>query len=212
MAKNNLKGASKKAQMNSLIDNMVAGAGVSKASFTLQLNMLEEIVAEFIQWIKDDINAIGDMLVTGSIQELSIKVNSMNEVQVLGLEHLIYQSRGVNGKLQDNASVHSFTTLKPPVSPIIEWVKNRKLISKNADKFYDNVAFDRYDEDRQIQQLAFAIRENIYKYGYKSKGNFWDKNVDRLRQELKVQLSQSVGDQVKFHIFNKYGDNVHNRK
>lgn len=212
MAKNNLKGASKKAQMNSLIDNMVAGAGVSKSSFTLQLSMLEEIVAEFIQWVKDDINAIGDLLVTGSIQELSIKVNSLNEVQILGLEHTIFVSRGVNGKLQDNNSVHGFTTLKPPVSPIIQWVKDRKLITKNADKFYDNVAFDRYDEDRQIQQLAFAIRENIYKYGYKSKGNFWDKNVDRLRQELKAQLSQAVGDQVKFHIFNKYGDNVHNRK
>src|SRR5690606_31058062 len=113
MAKQNIKGASKKAQMNSLIDNMVANAGTDKGAFSFNLNIIEEIVAEFIEAVKMDINKEKDHMVTGSIEELSIRVNSMNEIEILGLEHLIYQSRGVNGVQQHNGSVHSYTTLKP---------------------------------------------------------------------------------------------------
>ncbi|WP_313511624.1 hypothetical protein [Sphingobacterium sp.] len=211
MAKNNAKGASKKAQMNSMIDNMVANAGIDKGAFRFNMSILEQVVAEFIEWVKTDINAIKDHMVTGSIQELSLRVNNLNEVEVLGLEHLIYQSRGVSGTQTQHNTPHRFTTLKPPVAPIIEWVKERQLLTKNASKFYDNVAFDGYDEDRQIQQLAFAIREQIYKHGYKGK-NYWDKNVDRLRQELNTRVQANLGDQLRFFIYNQYGDNVHNKK
>lgn len=210
MAKQNIKGASKKAQMNSLIDNMVANAGIDKGAFRFNMSILEQVVAEFIEWVKTDINAIKDHMVTGSIQELTMQVNKMDEIFIMGYEWLIYQSRGVSGTQTQHNTPHRFTTLKPPVAPIIEWVKNRKLITKNASKFYDNVAFDGYDEDRQIQQLAFAIREQIYKHGYKGK-NYWDKNVDRLRQELNTRVKANLGDQLRFFIFNQYGDNVHNK-
>lgn len=210
MAKNNAKGASKKAQMNSLIDNMVASAGTDKGAFRFNMTIVEEIVSEFIEWVKADINKIKDHMVTGSIQELKVLTDG-NEIMVAGMEWLIYQSRGVSGTQTQHNTPHRYTTLKPPVAPIIEWVKNRQLITKNAGKFYDNVAFEGYDEDRQIQQLAFAIREIIYKNGYKGKG-YWDKNVDRLRQELNTRVKANLGDQLRFFIFNQYGDNVHNTK
>src|SRR5690606_32869269 len=99
----------------------------------------------------------------GSIEELSIRVNSMNEIEILGLEHLIYQSRGVNGVQQHNGSVHSYTTLKPPLAPIKQWIKDKKLITRNNGKFFQDPIFDDMTDDDKINMLAGAIRMNIYK-------------------------------------------------
>lgn len=211
MAKQNIKGASKKAQMNSLIDNMVASAGTDKGAFTFNLSIVEEIVAEFIENVKVDINKEKDHLVTGSIQELSIRVNNMNELEILGLEHIIYQSRGVNGTQQNNGSVHSYSNLKPPIAPIKQWIKDKKLITRNNGKFFQDPVFDDMDDDQKINMLAGAIRENIYKKGYKGRG-YWDKNVDRLKQELNNRVASNLGDQIKYRIYNKYGDNVQKKK
>jgi hypothetical protein len=211
MAKQNIKGATKKAQMNSLIDNMVANAGTDKGAFSFNLNIVEEIVAEFIENVKVDINKEKDHMVTGSIEELSIRVNNMNEIEILGLEHLIYQSRGVNGTEQHNGSVHSYTTLKPPIAPIKQWIKDKQLITKNNSKFFEDPIFDDMDTDEKINMLAGAIRMNIYKKGYKGRG-YWDKNVDRLKIELSNRVAQNLGDQIKYRIFNKYGDNLQNKK
>lgn len=211
MAKQNIKGASKKAQMNSLIDNMVSSAGTDKGAFSFYLNIIEEIVAEFIENVKLDINKEKDHMVTGSIQELSIRVNNMNELEILGLEAVIYQSRGVNGTQQNNGSVHSYSNLKPPIAPIKEWIKQKKLITRNNGKFFSDPVFDDMDDDQKINMLAGAIRENIYKKGYKGRG-YWDKNVDRLKVELSNRVAQNLGDQIKYRIYNKYGDNVQKKK
>jgi len=211
MGKQNIKGASKKAQMNALIDNMVASAGIDKGAFSFNLNIIEEIVAEFIEAVKMDINKEKDHMVTGSIEELSIRVNNMNELEILGLEHLIYQSRGVNGTEQNNGSPHSYTTLKPPIAPIKEWIKQKKLISRNNGKFFADPVFDDLDDDSKINMLAGAIRMNIYKKGYKGRG-YWDNNVDRLKQELNNRVALNLGDQIKYRIYNRYGDNVQKKK
>ncbi|WP_164108243.1 MULTISPECIES: hypothetical protein [Sphingobacterium] len=211
MAKNTAKGASKKAQMNSLIDNMVANAGTSKGTFTFNLNIVEAIIAEFIEWIKTDINAVSEHVVTGSIGELSVLVNNMNEYQILGMEHLIYQSRGVNGTQENHGSVHSYTNLKPPLAPVIAWIKEKQLITRNNGKFFQDPVFEDMTDDDKINALAGAIRMSIYKKGYKGKG-YWDKNVDRLKQELNTRVKANLGEQIKFYIFNQYGDNVHKKK
>lgn len=212
MAKNNIKQASKKAQLNSKIDNMIANAGTSKGAFTFNMNILEEIVAEFIENVKEDINRIEDFLVTGSIQELSIRVNNLNELEVLGLEHIIYQSAGVNGAKEKNYNTpFSYSTLKPPLSVFKDWVKQRQLITKNNSKFFADKAFDDMDDEDKINQLAGALRETIFQKGYKGHG-YWDKNVDRLKQELNTRIQQNLGDQIKFRIFNQYGDNIQHKK
>lgn len=211
MAKQNIKGATKKAQMNSLIDNMVANAGTDKGAFSFNLNIVEEIVAEFIEAVKVDINKEKDHMVTGSIQELSIRVNNMNELEILGLEAVIYQSRGVNGVQQHNGSPHSYSNLKPPLAPIKQWIKDKQLITKNNSKFFEDPIFDDMDTDEKINMLAGAIRMNIYKKGYKGRG-YWDKNVDRLKIELSNRVAQNLGDQIKYRIYNKYGDNVQKKK
>jgi uncharacterized membrane protein YheB (UPF0754 family) len=209
MAKN-LKQASEKVQFNSLIDNLVATVGEDRGAFSFNMNVLEEMVASFIERVKTEIYSINDFLVTGSIEELSIKVNNMNEVEILGLQHIIYQSRGVNGTEQNNGSVHSYGQYKPPVAPILEWIENRQLISANNSKFFKDSAFDDMTDTEKKTQLAYAIRSHIYKKGFKGKG-YWDKNVDWLKQELNTRIQQNLGDQIKFRIFNKYGDNVHKK-
>lgn len=211
MAKQNLKGASKKAQMNSLIDNMISNAGTDKGDFRFNMTILEEVVAEFIEWVKKDINAINDIMVTGSIQELTIRVNNMDEIEVLGLEHIIYQSRGVSGVQTKHNTSHSYDKLKPPLAPIKQWIKDKQLITRNNSKFFDDPIFEDMDDEDKINQLAGAIRMNIYKHGYKGKG-YWDKNVDRLRQELNNRVKANLGDQLRFFIYNMYGDNVQNKK
>ena len=210
MAKS-LKKASKKAQFNNLIDNLVATVGEDKGAFSFNMNVLEQIVAEFIERVKTEINSINDFLVTGSIEELSIKVNNMNEVEILGLEHIIYQSRGVNGVEQNNGSVHSYGQFKPPVAPILEWIENRQLISANNGKFFKDPAFDDMTDTEKKTQLAYAIRSKIYKKGFQGKG-YWDKNVDWLKNELNTRIQQNLGDQIRYRIFNKHGDNIQKKQ
>lgn len=207
-----IKQASKKAQFNNLIDNLVANTGTDKGAFSFNMNMLEEIVAEFIERVKTEINSINDFLVTGSIEELSIKVNNMNEVEILGLQHIIYQSRGVNGTEQNNGSVHSYGEFKPPVAPIIQWVKDRQMITANNSKFFKDPAFDDMTTDEKITQLAYAIRATIYKKGFQSRGNYWDSNVDWLKQELNTRIRQGLANDIRFRIFDKYGNNVHKKQ
>jgi len=210
MAKS-LKQASKKAQFNNLIDNLVATVGEDKGAFSFNMNLLEQIVAEFIERVKNDINGINDFLVTGSIEELSIKVNNMNEIELLGFAHIVYVSRGVNGVEQNNGSVHSYGQYKPPVAPILEWIENRQLISANNGKFFKDEVFSDMTDTEKKTQLAYAIRSKIYKKGFQGKG-FWDSNVDWLKQELNTRIQQNLGDQIKFRIFDKYGNNVHKKQ
>jgi len=210
MAKS-LKQASKKAQFNNLIDNLVATVGEDKGAFSFNMNMLEQIVAEFIERVKTEINSINDFLVTGSIEELSIKVNNMNEIELLGFAHIVYVSRGVNGVEQNNGSVHSYGQYKPPVAPILEWIENRQLISANNGKFFKDEVFSDMTDTEKKTQLAYAIRSKIYKKGFQGKG-YWDKNVDWLKQELNTRIQANLSSQVRFRIFNKYGDNVHKKQ
>lgn len=203
-----IKQASKKAQFNNLIDNLVANTGTDKGAFSFNMNVLEQIVAEFIERVKNDINGINDFLVTGSIEELSILVNSMNDVQVLGLQHIIYQDAGVNGVQKNNGSPFSYSQYKPPVSVFIDWIKNRQLITSRNSTFFKDSAFDDMTTDEKITQLAYAIRAKIYKEGFQSKGRFWRDNVDWLKNELNTRIRQGLANDIRFHIFNKYGDNL----
>ncbi|MDR2269374.1 MAG: hypothetical protein LBF27_00595 [Sphingobacterium sp.] len=211
MAKN-LKQASKKAQFNNLIDNLVANTGTDKGAFSFNMNILEQIVAEFIEKVKEGMNSIDNFILTGSTQELSIKVNSLNEIEILGILATVVQARGVNGVEQNNGSVHSYKEFKPPVSVFIDWVKNRQLITANNSKFFKDSAFDDMTTDEKITQLAYAIRATIYKKGFQSRGNYWDSNVDWLKQELNTRIQQNLGEQIKFRIFDKYGNNVHKKQ
>lgn len=206
-----IKQASKKAQFNNLIDNLVANTGTDKGAFSFNMTVLEQIVAEFIERVKNDINGINDFLVTGSIEELSIKVNNMNEIELLGFAHIIYQSRGVNGVEQNNGSVHSYGQYKPPVAPILEWIENRQLISKNNGKFFKDEVFSDMTDDEKKTQLAYAIRSKIYKKGYQGKG-YWDKNVDWLKNELNTRIQANLGEQIKFRVFDRYGNNIQKKK
>ena len=211
MAKS-LKQASKKAQFNNLIDNLVANTGTDKGTFSFNMTVLEQIVAEFISRVKTEINSINDFLVTGNIEELSIKVNNMNEVEILGLSHIIFQSRGVQGALDKSVnSVHSYGEFKPPVSVFIDWVKNRQLITANNSKFFKDSAFDNMTTDEKITQLAYAIRHMVWKKGFQGKG-YWDKNVDWLKNELNTRIQANLGEQIKFRMFDRYGNNIQKKK
>lgn len=203
-----IKQASKKAQFNNLIDNLVASTGTDKGAFSFNMTILEQIVAEFIERVKNDINGLNDFLVTGSIEELSILVNSMNEIQVLGLQHIIYQDAGVNGVQKNNGSPFSYSQYKPPVSVFIDWIKNRQLITSRNSTFFKDSAFDDMTTDEKITQLAYAIRAKVYKEGFQSKGRFWRDNVDWLKNELNTRIQANLGDQIRFHIFNQYGENL----
>lgn len=203
----------KKAQYNSKIDDLISNTGTAKSEFKFNMNVLEEVVADFIENIKNEINAIDGFLTTGSIEELSIKVNSMNQVQVIGMSHVIFMSRGINGTEQNNGSIHSYTTLKPPIAPIKQWIRDKQLLTKNNSKFFKDAVFDDMDTEEKINQLAGAIRQNIFKKGIQAKGNnYWDRNISLLQQELSTRVQQNLGEQIKYAIYNQYGDNVQKKK
>ncbi|KKX48345.1 hypothetical protein [Sphingobacterium sp. IITKGP-BTPF85] len=204
---------SKKSIRNNLIDDLISKTGTDKGEFRFNMNVLEEVVAEFIENVKNEINAIDGFLTTGSIEELSIKVNNMSQVQVIGMQHVIYMSRGINGTEQNNGSIHSYTTLKPPIAPIKQWIRDKQLLTKNNSKFFKDPVFDDMDTEEKVNALAGAIRQNIFKKGIQAKGNnYWDRNISLLQQELNIRVQQNLSQQIKYAIYNQYGDNVQKKK
>lgn len=130
------------------------------------------IVSELaIELAKKDKKASGKLL--KSIRSEVGATASGFEIAVYALDYFKFVDRGVNGRQRNRGSQYSFKNKKPPLQPLLEWVKQRSLASG----------------DKESLKAAYAIQNHVWKNGVEGI-NFLDEFIEK---KLDSQLS-NIGD------------------
>ncbi|RZK12910.1 MAG: hypothetical protein EOO46_01360 [Flavobacterium sp.] len=165
-------------------------------------NLIEAVVGGFVERIQDNINAIDDFTVTGKIADIEIRTVD-NEVQVTAPDYFIYQSRGVNGSVEQRYNTpHKYTNKLPPVQVFKDWIKNKSIRLERNEPYaqHTNPSYERpfkeLTEEEQINKAAWGMATNVFKYGIKSKDLYESLKLllKKLHQkhQLKMLLKQMI--------------------
>lgn len=174
----------------SLIDSL-DNIGASREDFD-EANVFssaENDVADFIARVVANINASG-MIVTGKIDELSIKVNK-DSIDIVGNDYLLFQDRGVKGSVSGAKapnSPHKYTDKMPPLEVFIEYIKRKNLNLRNQAQFFEGESpFKELTEEQLIEKAARAMQVSVFKYGFKPR-NVFAKEIPKLKEDLKKSI------------------------
>lgn len=179
------KDASKKSQMESKIA-LLDSIGTSKDSFSKVIkNPIETAIGDFIVRVQKNINDLG-LPVTGAINDITIESDG-DTINIVGNPHLIFQSRGVSGTKFKRDTPHSYSDKRPPIEPIIEWIKKSNKVSINEDKFGGTVKFKELTDDEKIKKVAWAISTKIFQEGIAPK-NIYEKEIPKLIEDIQKQI------------------------
>lgn len=193
------KKATKKSQYEARV-NQLSSLGQSKSDFDEVLkDGIESAIGDFIERVHKNIEQ-ADMIVTGKINDITIQSDG-NTINVVGNPHLIYQSRGVNGskkKLYDTP--HSYTDKRPPIEPIIEWIKRRNINLVNEEQFgTDGSDFKHLSEDEQIEKVAWAISTKIFQEGFAPR-DLYEKEIPQLIKDIQKNVKDFTVSYIKQSI------------
>ena len=98
-------------------------------------------------------------------------------------EYGAYQDQGVSGKIRKYSTPFSFKDKMPPLNPIFEWVKKRKLKFRN-----DKGQFSKGSQ----KSLAYIIRKSIYNNGIKP-SRFFSGPFNSQFKKLPNELLEAYG-------------------
>jgi len=212
---NNLSSASSSSRAANFRDQIdqLGNLGTSTDEFIFDLTSLENIVGDFITETKERIEGLGDMIVTGSIEDISMAFED-DKIFIYGNEHLIYQDRGVKGSessaLAPN-SVHAYTDKMPPVDIFREYIKRSNMNLRNNEFLYgDPSRFEDLTDDQLIEQAAWGMAKKIFKEGFKPR-EFFEKYIPDFIDKLKVATGANVKATLISMIRNKHNQDVYNR-
>lgn len=191
-----LKGATKKAILDGKISQLDGiGSNIGEFIEEAGLSIVENLVGDFISRVHSNINAITNFSVTGAIGDITLSTTD-NSVNVMANKQLILQSRGVNGskvKLYPN-SPHSYSTLRPPIEPIVAWIKAKKMGLINNEKYsLKKPPFHKVDasDDDKIKKMAWAISTKIFNEGFKGH-DIYEKEIPKLVEDLQNEIGDFV--------------------
>ena len=189
MAKNNLKNATKKAQLQAKL-NQLNNLGQSKDLFTTSLNAIEQVLGDFISRVQDNINK-ADLPVTGKIADIEL-VSKEREIQVLANEWLIYQDKGVSGTQVKYNTPFRYTDKMPPPDVFKDWIKRKNLNLRDNKKYYGKESpFKSLTQEEQIERTSWVIAKSVYKKGIKPK-NIMTPELRTLEDELAEAVGESI--------------------
>lgn len=92
------------------------------------------------------------------------------EIAVIAESYFKFVDKGVNGRNRNRGSQYSFNSKRPPLEPLLEWVKIRSIATG----------------DRAVRSAAFAIQTYIWKNGMKG--------LNILEEVLKKASSEYLND------------------
>jgi hypothetical protein len=184
--------------------------GESKSNFTTSLSVVEAACADFILRIKENIQSIPNFVNTGKIENLTLESEGQ-EVNIFGSEHLLYQYYGVNGaKEKLYQTKYSYGVKRPPIAPFLAYIQSKNLRLVNNPKFYGKPSpFKETSEEKEQETLAWALSTSVYNKGIKPKPAIgWEKEKEKLRQDLIKNAKGFVIKNLKSKIYNQYGDDI----
>lgn len=188
MAKQNLKGATKRSQYEAKVkqlDNL--GTPVNQFIQQEGFSLIESILGDFVQRVKENIDK-EDMPVSGKISDITIQAEG-NQVNVYAYPYLLFQDRGCNGaekKLYNTP--HAYTNKMPPVQVFKDWIKRKNINLKDNAKFRgEESPFKELTEEQQINKAAWGMAKKVYKEGFKPR-NIYSKELPQLLSELEANI------------------------
>lgn len=198
MAKNNLQTASKKAILDSKL-NQLDTLGTSKENFeAVSLSVIEKVAGEFIERVHQNIQQEG-MNVTGKINDIAIQAED-NKVNIYAPSHIIYQDRGVSGIINKYNTPHSYTTKMPPMSVIKNWILTKNIQLKDNEKYYGKESpFKDLTKDKEVENVAWSISQSIFQKGLKPR-NIYSKEIPKLIEDLREELGNVAVQQISQQI------------
>ena len=185
----NLRQATQASQYNSRVASLDS-LGTSSDQFDDISTSMQRCVGRFIENVQQSITDSG-MSVSGKSSELSVEIIDDHNLTVSAPASLIFQSYGVNGVSKNVGSHYGYTSKRPPIEPIKEWIKARQLQSVNNPKYYSEAAFAELTEEEKINQFAWAIAGKIYHHGLEPK-NLIQPHVEPLIKDLIQELTGSA--------------------
>ena len=98
-----------------------------------------------------------------------------------------FVDEGINGKNRNRGSKYSYKNKKPPLEPLLEWVRMKSIASG----------------DRAVRSAAFAIQTHIYKNGIKginiieeilkkSSTQYLDKISDSMITQMNIKIDNII--------------------
>lgn len=158
----------------------------------------------------DDLQKVGTFLVTELAVDLARKQKKASgkllkslrsevnaypegyEIAVMAESYFKFVDKGINGRNRGRNSPYSFKSKKPPIAPLIEWIKTRSIASGN----------------REIRNIAFAIQNHIYRNGIKGI-NVLEETLKRASFQYINKIQDAVFIKVSIEIDNilKNGNN-----
>lgn len=190
MPKNNLKKATKKSIYESKVQQLDQfGTDVGEFIKDETLNVIENIVGDFIIRVQDNILSQTNMITTGDIADITIKPEN-GAINVYANPHLIYQDRGVNGsKKKYYNTPHAYKDKMPPVSVFKEWIKRKNInLVDNENYRGEPSPFKDLTEEQKINSAAWGMAKTIYKEGFKPR-NIYSKEIGQLVNDLQQEIA-----------------------
>ncbi len=190
MPKNNLAKATKKSIHEAKVQQLDS-LGTDIGEFIQQegLSVIENIVGDFVERVKTNIDNTPQMVVTGKISDIEVKAEN-GAVNVYAHPHLLYQDRGANGSVNKLYNTpHAYTDKMPPVDVFKQWIKDKNIRLVNNETYYGKPSpFSKLTEEEQITKAAWGMSMKVFQDGYKPRKIF-SKEIPQLIEELQEQIA-----------------------
>ncbi|GAA4907083.1 hypothetical protein [Mucilaginibacter defluvii] len=211
MARQSITSASRQARADAL--SQLDSIGSSRSEFSTEevFNTMESDVANFIQRVQQNINAVG-IANTGEIADLRMNVSDTG-IDIIGKPYLIYVDKGVQGAVSNVKAPNSpfkYSDKKPPASAFKDYIKRKNLNLRN-EEFYDSNAgspfSDSEGDEAAINSVAFAMANSVYQTGFAPK-NVFSKELPKLVDDVTKSVTNFAASFITSSIKDQYGTDL----
>jgi hypothetical protein len=185
----NLKQTKRQQNLNRIEQIKDLGTSMDEYVRVNVLDSYDKAINDVIIRIQNNINK-NDLPVTGKINDIRISSTNGTTIDIIANKQLVFQSRGVSGTKKKRNTPHFYSDKKPPVQPILDWLKRRNInTSRNEELFNEEVEFT--DNEKLQLKIAYAIRESIFQNGFKGY-DLYEKEIPKLIEDLRAAGIQAV--------------------
>ena len=182
-----------KARQQSL--DFLNNLGTDQSEFRDVAQGLESVCGEFIKRVIDNINQ-HDLVDTGAISDLSMKIISPTEIHIEGQSYINYIDEGVNGVNATPAPHSPFRYKDKMPNPEIfkNWILSKNIKVRNT-KYYLGEGEDQVikTDDENIDSVAYAMAKHRFLNGKESIPIF-KKEIPQLLNDASNMLGQITID------------------
>jgi len=209
------KGASKKAIHDSKVSQLDSlGTASGDLSFKETQTVIEQVVGDFVERVRKNIDSIPNFVTTGSINDIVV-VPEEGDVNVYANPWVLFQDKGVSGvKVKVPGSPYAYTNKKPPFHVFKQWIKDKKLTLTDKNDYHrkhdkrlsekdraKERPFKKLTEEEKINNAAWGMVNKVYNEGFPAR-NIYSKEIPRLVEDLQKEVADFAAEQVVqlFHV------------